>query len=43
MIDRVEAGEYKAKPARAFRFEEIVEAHRLLESYDANGKVVVVL
>jgi len=41
MIDRVEAGEYKAKPVRVFRFEEIVEAHRLLESYHANGKVVV--
>ena len=43
IVDRVEAGDYLARPARVFRFEEIVEAHRLLESYDANGKVVVTI
>jgi NADPH:quinone reductase-like Zn-dependent oxidoreductase len=41
IFDRVEAGDYLAKPARVFRFEEIVEAHRTLESYEANGKIVV--
>lgn len=43
MIDNVEAGAYKARPVRVFHFEEIVEAHRLLESYGANGKLVVVV
>jgi NADPH:quinone reductase-like Zn-dependent oxidoreductase len=39
----VEAGRYRAKPARAFRFEDIQEAHRVMESNQANGKIVVVL
>ncbi len=34
---------YKAKPARVFRFEEIREAHRLMEAGAANGKIVVCL
>ena len=41
IVDRVGAGAYKAKPARVFRFEEIQEAHRLMESSQANGKLVV--
>ncbi|MDR3468116.1 MAG: zinc-binding dehydrogenase [Xanthobacteraceae bacterium] len=41
IVDRVSAGIYKAQPARVFRFEEIQAAHRLLESHEANGKVVV--
>jgi NADPH:quinone reductase-like Zn-dependent oxidoreductase len=43
MVERAEAGIYKAKPARIFRFEEIQEAHRLMESGAANGKIVVSL
>jgi NADPH:quinone reductase len=43
IVERVEAGTYKAKPARVFRFEEIREAHRLMESSAANGKIVVCL
>jgi NADPH:quinone reductase-like Zn-dependent oxidoreductase len=43
IVDRVAAGIYKAKPARIFGFEEIQEAHRLLDSYGADGKVVVTL
>lgn len=43
IIDRVAAGAYKAKPARVFRFEEIREAHRVMESNQANGKLVVQL
>jgi NADPH:quinone reductase-like Zn-dependent oxidoreductase len=43
IVDRVAAGEYQAKPARVFRFEEIQEAHRLMESNQANGKIVVSL
>jgi len=31
IVDRVAAGEYQAKPARVFRFEEIQDAHRLME------------
>ena len=43
IVDRAEAGVYKAKPARVFRFDQIREAHRLVESGEANGKVVVVV
>jgi NADPH:quinone reductase len=41
IVERVEAGVYKAKPARVFRFEDIREAHRLMEAGAANGKIVV--
>lgn len=39
----VEAGRYKAKPSRVFRFEDIREAHRVMESNEAKGKMIVVL
>jgi NADPH:quinone reductase-like Zn-dependent oxidoreductase len=39
----VEAGRYMAKPARVFRFEDIQEAHRVMESHEVKGKMVVVL
>jgi len=38
----VAAGRLQAKPARVFRFEEIREAHRLMESGGAGGKMVIV-
>jgi NADPH:quinone reductase-like Zn-dependent oxidoreductase len=41
IVDRVAAGAYKAKPARVFAFEDIQAAHRLLESGQANGKIVI--
>ena len=41
IVDRAAAGIYRAKPAKIFRFDEIQEAHRLMESGDANGKIVV--
>jgi NADPH:quinone reductase len=41
IVERVEAGIYNARPARVFRFEEIREAHRLMETGEANGKIVV--
>jgi NADPH:quinone reductase len=41
MIDRAATGTYQAKPAKVFRFEEIQEAHRLIESNQANGKLVI--
>jgi NADPH2:quinone reductase len=36
------AGRLDIKPARTFRFEEIREAHRVMEANEANGKMVVV-
>lgn len=41
IIDRAARGEYQSKPARVFRFEDIGEAHRVMESNQANGKLVV--
>jgi NADPH:quinone reductase-like Zn-dependent oxidoreductase len=41
IVDRVAAGIYKAKPARVFRLDQIREAHRLMESGEAAGKLVV--
>jgi NADPH:quinone reductase-like Zn-dependent oxidoreductase len=38
----VAAGRLKAKPSRVFRFEEIREAHRVMEANEAGGKMVVV-
>jgi NADPH2:quinone reductase len=37
----VAEGAYKAKPARVFGFDEIREAHRLMETGGAGGKIVV--
>jgi NADPH:quinone reductase-like Zn-dependent oxidoreductase len=42
-IDRVAAGAYKAKPAKVFHFDEIQDAHRLMESNQAGGKIVVTI
>lgn len=39
----IERGRYSAKPTRVFPFEEIQEAHRVMESNEARGKLVVVL
>jgi NADPH:quinone reductase-like Zn-dependent oxidoreductase len=39
---QVAAGRLKAKPTRVFRFDEIREAHRVMEANDAGGKMVVV-
>ena len=39
----VAAGRYRAKPSRVFRFEDIREAHRVIDANQANGKLVVVL
>jgi NADPH2:quinone reductase len=41
IVDRVASGAYQARPARVFRFEEIQAAHRLMESNEANGKIVI--
>jgi NADPH:quinone reductase len=37
----IAADRYQAKPARVFRFDEIREAHRVMEANEANGKLVV--
>lgn len=42
IVDRVANGTYKARPVKVFPFEHIPEAHRLMESNSANGKIVVV-
>jgi Zinc-binding dehydrogenase len=36
------AGRLDVKPTRTFRFEEIREAHRVMEANEAKGKMVVV-
>jgi len=41
IVDRAAKGIYKAKPAAVFSFDEIREAQRLMESGQANGKIVV--
>jgi NADPH2:quinone reductase len=43
IVDRAAAGAYKAKPAKLFRFDQIQDAHRFMESNQANGKIVVTL
>jgi NADPH:quinone reductase-like Zn-dependent oxidoreductase len=43
IVDRVEKGVYKAKPAAVFSFDQIREAQRLMESNQATGKIVVKL
>ena len=37
------AGRYKAKLSRVFRFEDIQEAHRVMEANQAGGKMVVLV
>jgi NADPH2:quinone reductase len=41
--EHVAAGRLEAKPSRVFRFEEIREAHRVMEANEAHGKMVVVV
>ena len=41
IVEKVEAGTYRAAPARVFAFGEIADAHRLMESGGALGKLVV--
>jgi NADPH:quinone reductase-like Zn-dependent oxidoreductase len=41
MIGKAESGVYQAKPARVFGFDDIVEAHTVMESGLAGGKMTV--
>jgi NADPH:quinone reductase len=43
MVDRAERGEYRARPVRVFQLTDLPEAHRLMESNEAAGKLVVVV
>jgi NADPH2:quinone reductase len=43
IAEQAAVGRLKAKPSRVFRFEEIREAHRVMEVGEAKGKMVVVL
>jgi NADPH:quinone reductase-like Zn-dependent oxidoreductase len=40
IVERVQAGTYRARAVRVFPFEELVEAHRLMESGRTGGKLV---
>lgn len=42
LIDQVESGELSVRIARVFSLHGIVEAHRLMESNKAGGKIVVI-
>jgi NADPH:quinone reductase-like Zn-dependent oxidoreductase len=42
IAEDVAAGRLKAKPTRVFRFDEIREAHRIMEANEAGGKMVVI-
>jgi|HubBroStandDraft_1064217.scaffolds.fasta_scaffold175315_2 hypothetical protein len=39
----MQACKFHIPPARVFRFEQMQQAHRLMESNQANGKIVVAL
>jgi NADPH:quinone reductase-like Zn-dependent oxidoreductase len=41
IVDKVQEGIYRAKPVRVFDFDEIAEAHKLVEASQAAGKLVV--
>jgi NADPH:quinone reductase len=43
IVDCAAKGKYRAKPVKVFPFEHVPDAHRLMESNQANGKIVVVL
>lgn len=42
IVDEVAVGRLKAKPVRVFGFQEIREAHRVMEANETGGKMVVV-
>ncbi|SDI27562.1 Zinc-binding dehydrogenase [Nonomuraea jiangxiensis] len=42
IAEQVAAGRLKAEPSRVFGFEEVREAHRVMEANQAKGKMVVV-
>jgi NADPH:quinone reductase len=43
IVSKAEQGVFSAKPARVFQFDQIAEAHRLLDAGEAGGKLVVTI
>jgi NADPH:quinone reductase-like Zn-dependent oxidoreductase len=43
LVGQVEQGTFAARPSRVFAFDQIAEAHRIMEAGQANGKLVVTL
>lgn len=43
IVDRVADGTYQARPARVLAFDQVAEGHRLMESGQAGGKLVVTM
>jgi len=43
IIEKVASGQYKAIPDHVFPFSQLPDAHRLMDSYSAQGKVVVTM
>ncbi|BBX11917.1 hypothetical protein MNVM_09980 [Mycobacterium novum] len=43
IADKVRDGHLDAKPARVFSFDQIRDAHRVMEAGEATGKMVVVV
>lgn len=41
IVEKAEAGVFSARPSQVFAFDEIVEAHHVMDSGEAGGKVVV--
>jgi NADPH:quinone reductase-like Zn-dependent oxidoreductase len=41
IVEKAERGTFRARPSRVFSFDQIVEAHRAIDSGEAGGKVVV--
>ena len=41
LVDQIAAGTLKVQVGRTFPLDDIVEAHRLMESNKAGGKIVV--
>ena len=43
IVERAERGQYRTRPVRVFQLGDLPEAHRLMESNEAGGKLVVVV
>ncbi|ORY05155.1 hypothetical protein BCR34DRAFT_48451 [Clohesyomyces aquaticus] len=41
VVQMVANGKFQAKPSKVFRFDEIQEAHRVMEGGESNGKIVI--
>lgn len=41
IVHKIQSGRWNAKPTHVFNYEDIQEAHKLLDSHNAGGKIVV--